>query len=302
MRARSVVKFFFLRLHSALVTLRDARTCAATRLVFERCTGTVEASMNVTIRDVAKATGVSTATVSNVLNKTGKVGADTRRLVLGAVKRLGYIPDVHARNLASRDRRTLGIIVSDIENPFFPEVVKGFETRARQLGYDVILSDTNYDPRRTREAADRMMEHKVRGVAVMTSEISTQAHSSTRAPEDRRHLPRSCTRQEIHEQSRASIMLPACARSSSILYSARTSSALPLSQEAPASNRTSLRLEAYQNACAIWASILVPILTGDLRFEGGLAAGGTHRKDVSRSHRGRCGERPHRRRRDERDS
>ena len=127
--------------------------------------------MTVTIRDVAKATGVSTATVSNVLNKTGKVGAHTRRVVLGAVKRMGYIPDVHARHLASRDRRTLGIIVSDIENPFFPEVVKGFEARARQLGYDIILSDTNYDPRRTKEAAERMLEHNVRGVAVMTSEI-----------------------------------------------------------------------------------------------------------------------------------
>ena len=128
--------------------------------------------MSVTIRDVAKAAEVSTATVSNVLNKTGKVGRETRRLVLSTVKRLGYIRNVHARQLASRDNRTLGIIISDIENPFFPEVVKGFETRARQLGYDVILSDTNYDPRRTREAAERMMEHKVRGVAVMTSEIS----------------------------------------------------------------------------------------------------------------------------------
>jgi DNA-binding LacI/PurR family transcriptional regulator len=130
--------------------------------------------MSVTIRDVAKATGVSTATVSNVLNKTGKVGPSTRRLVLGAVKRMGYVPDVHARRLASGDHRTLGIIISDIENPFFPEVVKGFETRARQLGYDVILSDTNYDPRRTREAADRMAEHKVRGVAIMTSEIGVK--------------------------------------------------------------------------------------------------------------------------------
>src|ERR1035437_1198104 len=104
-------------------------------------------NMSVTIRDVANAAEVSTATVSNVLNKTGKVGRDTRRLVLSTVKRLGYIRDVHARHLASRDRRTLGIIVSDIENPFFPEVIKSFEIRARQLGYDVILSDTNYDPR-----------------------------------------------------------------------------------------------------------------------------------------------------------
>src|SRR5919198_92698 len=130
--------------------------------------------MSVTIRDVAKAAGVSTATVSNVLNHTGKVGRNTSQVVLSTVRRLGYIPDAHARHLASRDRRTLGIIVSDIENPFFPEVIKGFETRARQLGYDAILSDTNYDPRRMREAAETMMKHKVRGVAIMTSEISTR--------------------------------------------------------------------------------------------------------------------------------
>src|SRR3984957_4280938 len=130
--------------------------------------------MSVTIHDVAKAAKVSTATVSNVLNSTGKVGRETRRLVLSTVRKLGYIRDVHARHLASHDRRTLGIIVSDIENPFFPEVIKSFEIRARQLGYDAILSDTNYDPRRTREAAERMMEHNVRGVAIMTSEISSR--------------------------------------------------------------------------------------------------------------------------------
>src|SRR6201984_1712069 len=128
--------------------------------------------MSVTIHDVAKAAKVSTATVSNVLNSTGKMGRETRRPVLSTVRKLGYIRNVHARHLASHDRRTLGIIVSDIENPFFPEVIKSFETRARHLGYDAILSDTNYDPRRTKEAADRMMEHKVRGVAIMTSEIS----------------------------------------------------------------------------------------------------------------------------------
>src|SRR6185503_6567264 len=110
--------------------------------------------MTVTIRDVANAAGVSTATVSNVLNKTGKVGPKTQKHVLSTVKRLGYVPDVHARRLASNNRRTLGIIVSDIENPFFPEIIKSFETRARELGYDAILGDTNYEPRRTQEAAD----------------------------------------------------------------------------------------------------------------------------------------------------
>src|ERR1017187_7330630 len=95
--------------------------------------GPVPRTMTVTIRDVAKAAGVSTATVSNVLNKTGKVGRSTRRVVLGAVKRMGYIPNVHARHLASGDHRTLGIIISDIENPFFPEIVKGLDRKSTRL-------------------------------------------------------------------------------------------------------------------------------------------------------------------------
>src|SRR5258708_38505508 len=99
--------------------------------------------MGLTIRDVAKAAGVSTATVSNVLNKTGKVGRRTHSLVLSAVKRLGYFPDGHARPLASRESRTMGILVSGIENPFFPEGIKSFETPARARGYGANLSDTN---------------------------------------------------------------------------------------------------------------------------------------------------------------
>src|SRR5207244_11160671 len=102
-------------------------------------------NMVLTIRDVAKAAGVSTATVSNVLNKTGKVGRRTHLLVLSTVKRLGYFPNVHARHLASRDSRTLGIIVSDIENPLFPDVIKSFDVRAKQLGNDDILIDSNHD-------------------------------------------------------------------------------------------------------------------------------------------------------------
>jgi DNA-binding LacI/PurR family transcriptional regulator len=61
--------------------------------------------MNVTIRDVADGAGVSTATVSNVLNNTGKVGRTTQQRVLVVVKKLGYVPNAHARNLASHDNR-----------------------------------------------------------------------------------------------------------------------------------------------------------------------------------------------------
>ena len=228
--------------------------------------------MTLTIRDVAKAAGVSTATVSNVLNKTGKVGRKTHSLVVSAVKRLGYVPDAHARNLASRDeRRTLGIIVSDIENPFFPEVIKGFETRARQLGYNAILSDTNYDPRRTQEAAERMIEHKVRGVAIMTSEISLRL---------------------IHELARRKIavtfldLAPTRAYMSNLRidYAAGVDQivrhlydlghrriAFVAGREGLKSNVA--RLEAYEDSMRLLGLQSGPILPGDLRFEGGMSAG-----------------------------
>ncbi|MBZ5668714.1 MAG: LacI family transcriptional regulator [Acidobacteriia bacterium] len=130
--------------------------------------------MALTIRDVAREAKVSTATVSHVLNNTGQVSGKTRRHVLSVVRRLGYFPNAHARNLAWRSSRTLGMIFSDIENPFFPEVIRSFETRARQIGYEVILSDTNYDPALVRRATEKMLEHHVRGVAVMTSEANPQ--------------------------------------------------------------------------------------------------------------------------------
>jgi len=205
------------------------------------------------------------------LNKTGKVGGRTHRLVLSAVKRLGYFPNVHARHLASRDSRTLGIIVSDIVNPFFPEIIKSFETRARHLGYDAIVSDTNYDPRRTREAAQRMMEHNVRGVAIMTSEISSRL---------------------IHELERRRIAVTfldlAPVRGyvsklridyfSGIQQIVEYLHKLGHRRIAFIAGRPSLksniaRLQAYEKSMTALGLQPGPIMPGDLRFEGGLAAG-----------------------------
>jgi DNA-binding LacI/PurR family transcriptional regulator len=227
--------------------------------------------MGLTIRDVAREAGVSTATVSNVLNKTGKVGQRTHLVVLSAVKRLGYVPDVHARHLASRVSRTLGIIVSDIENPFFPEVIKSFETRARHLGYDAILSDTNYDPRRTKEAADRMMEHKVRGVAIMTSEISLRL---------------------IHELARRRIavtfldLAPVQGYVSNLridYFSGIEQIVKYLHKNGhkriafvagrPGLKSNVARLQAYEQCMAAVGLDPGPVLHGDLKFEGGLSAG-----------------------------
>jgi DNA-binding LacI/PurR family transcriptional regulator len=125
------------------------------------------------IRDVARAAGVSTATVSHVINNTRFVSEEVRARVLAAVELCGYYPNAHARSLASGRSRILGLVVSDISNPFFPELVKAIETAAFERGYDVVLSNTNYDPERASHYVRRFIERKVAGVALMTSELDT---------------------------------------------------------------------------------------------------------------------------------
>ncbi|MGH9354435.1 MAG: LacI family DNA-binding transcriptional regulator [Terriglobia bacterium] len=124
------------------------------------------------MEDVAHRANVSVATVSHVVNKTRYVAPGTRDRVLKAIQDLNYHRDAHARRLAIGQSDFFGLIVSDIVNPFFPELIKSFETAALDRGFDLMLSNTNYDPRRTQQAVRKMIENKVRGVAVMTSEFS----------------------------------------------------------------------------------------------------------------------------------
>ena len=79
------------------------------------------------IREVAKKAGVSTATVSRVVNATVPVGAVTERRVRSAIKALGYYPNTHARTLGSGKSHMYGLIISDISNPFFPDIAKCFD-------------------------------------------------------------------------------------------------------------------------------------------------------------------------------
>jgi LacI family transcriptional regulator len=123
------------------------------------------------IKDVAREAGVSTATVSHVINKTRFVADETRERVLRAIERCNYYPNAHARSLASGRSNTLGLLVSDISNPFFPELVKSIETVAFEKGHDVILANTDYDDARTLNNVQRFIERKVAGVALMTSEL-----------------------------------------------------------------------------------------------------------------------------------
>jgi len=127
--------------------------------------------MALQMKDVAKRAGVSVTTVSHVMNKTRFVAPETRRRVLEVIRELNYHKDAHARRLAVGRSDFFGLIVSDIENPFFPEIVKSFEAAALHRGFDLMLCNTNYDPKRTEAAVHKMIGNKVRGVAIMTSEF-----------------------------------------------------------------------------------------------------------------------------------
>lgn len=133
------------------------------------------------IKDVAREAGVSTATVSHVINGTKYVTDDTRKRVQEAIERCEYSPNAHARSLASGRSNMLGLLVSDIANPFFPEVIKSIESAAFEHGYNVILLNTNYDPERAAEYVRRLGELKMAGVALMTSELDSELfHEITR--------------------------------------------------------------------------------------------------------------------------
>jgi LacI family transcriptional regulator len=101
--------------------------------------------MTTTIKVVAEAAGVSPATVSRVLNGNVEVNPRLRAQVLAAVSELGYRPNGAARSLRTRATLVLGIIISDITNPFFTAMVRGVEDAAQEAGYSVILANADED-------------------------------------------------------------------------------------------------------------------------------------------------------------
>lgn len=126
------------------------------------------------MRDVAERCGVAESTVSHVINGTKFVAPDTREKVLRILDEMQFHRDAHARRLARGHSNFVGLIISDIENPFYPGLIKAFESAALAAGYEVLLSTTNYDAARTKDAFRKMIENKSPGVAVMTSRVEPQ--------------------------------------------------------------------------------------------------------------------------------
>jgi LacI family transcriptional regulator len=128
--------------------------------------------MPVSLEDVARKAKVSTATVSRVLNNAGVVRGTTRARVLDAVRELNYHPNLHARTLAAGTNRTLGMIVSNLENPFFLDIFQALEADARRNGYEVLVANTDYRPQRLLSAVHLLMGHQPAGLAVIVSEMA----------------------------------------------------------------------------------------------------------------------------------
>ena len=126
------------------------------------------------IMAVAHRAGVSTATVSRVINGTAFVSPETAQRVREAIEELNFYPDTNARTLGSGRSSLFGLIISDITNPYFPELVKAFEDIAVEHGKEVLIANTNYDPVRMEHCVVRMLQRKVDGVAVLTSEMDEQ--------------------------------------------------------------------------------------------------------------------------------
>jgi LacI family transcriptional regulator len=126
------------------------------------------------IHDVARRARVSIATVSRVVNGIATVDPELAKRVWKAVDEVGYVPNTQARALVSGRSRILGLMVSEITNPFFPELVQEFDELAVAEGYEVMIGSTNYDPGRTELLIRRMIERKVDGVAVMTFGIEEE--------------------------------------------------------------------------------------------------------------------------------
>ncbi|MED4456319.1 LacI family DNA-binding transcriptional regulator [Metabacillus fastidiosus] len=124
------------------------------------------------IKDVAKLSEVSVATVSRVLNDKGYVSEDTRKKVEQAIAELNYRPNEVARSLFKKQSKTIGLIVPDITNPYFPELAKAVEDTAMKLGYTMILCNSDEDIEKEQRYLDILLQKYVDGIIVFSNTLS----------------------------------------------------------------------------------------------------------------------------------
>lgn len=126
----------------------------------------------VTMRDVAKRAGVSKSTVSHVINETRFVSYETKQRVLQAIEELDYRPSKVARSLTSRRTHTVGLLISDVGNPFYHQVILGVEDVALKHDYSVFLFNASYDLERSMKYVVSMIDRQVDGALFMSSRLT----------------------------------------------------------------------------------------------------------------------------------
>ncbi|MBU5592159.1 LacI family transcriptional regulator [Clostridium sp. MSJ-4] len=130
--------------------------------------------MAASIKDVAREAGVSIATVSRVLNDVDVVNEETKKKVLEAIKKLGYRPNIVARSLKTQKTKTIGILIPDISNQFYPEIVRGTEDVANIYDYNIMLCNSDSDLEKEKEYLRVLKEKMVDGVLYMSSSLEPE--------------------------------------------------------------------------------------------------------------------------------
>lgn len=129
--------------------------------------------MKITIRSVAQEAGVSIATVSKVVNHTGKISEKTKKKVLVAMEKLNYKPDAAAASLRGKRTKLIGLLVPDISNPFYSEIARSIEDRSHELGLNVMMCNTDNEVKKEKAYLSLLTSQRVDGVVVASAFRST---------------------------------------------------------------------------------------------------------------------------------
>lgn len=128
--------------------------------------------MGITIKDIARQANVSTTTVSRVINNKPDVSDSTKEKIQKIINKNNYQPNNIARGLVLKKTKTIGLIIPDISNPFFPEIIKGVEHKTKDYGYSVIICDTENQIKQEKSSIDLLINNRVDGIIMSLSSES----------------------------------------------------------------------------------------------------------------------------------
>jgi LacI family transcriptional regulator len=223
--------------------------------------------LTVTIKDIAKRAGVSAATVSKVLNrKDGFIGDETRQKILALARELNYTPNTLARSLVTRKSRVLGIIVPDILNPYFTELVRACDDAARSRGYITLVCNSEGEQEIEDAHLTSLAGHRVDGVLLAASDVVPNAELLNRI-----RLPVVCMDREVDENPHLVATVNTDYRSgayqSTRYLIERGHKRIAFLSGAPVRSNTKIRLAGYRDALEEAGIVFDPALVKCKEFQ-----------------------------------